>query len=66
MAFYKWSPNIGGDVAANALYCMHGGLYRTYEFRDRVVIQGRGEGYAIENNVERLNLSSRMREMKVK
>lgn len=63
VAFYRWTPNMGGDVAANALYTMHGGLYRTYEFKDRLVIQGRGEGYAIESNIESLSLTSRMREI---
>lgn len=51
VAFYKWSNNMGGDLAANALYASHGGLYRTFESKKDLVIQGRGEGYAISANV---------------
>ncbi len=52
VAFYKWVENMGGDLAANALYASHGGLYRTFETRSQgVVVQGRGEGYAIPSNV---------------
>ena len=31
VAFYRWSDNLGGGVAANGLYASHGGLYRTVE-----------------------------------
>ena len=51
VAFYKWSDNMGGDLAANALYASHGGLYRTFDTRRDVIVQGRGEGYAISNNL---------------
>jgi hypothetical protein len=50
VAFYKWSDNMGGDVAANALYASHGGLYRTVDGPTGTVVLGRGEGYAIESN----------------
>ena len=50
VAFYKWSDNLGGDVAANALYASHGGLFRTVEGPAGTVVLGRGAGYAIENN----------------
>ena len=51
VAFYKWVDNMGGDLSANALYASHGGLYRTFDSRRDVVVQGRGEGYAIPSNV---------------
>jgi hypothetical protein len=50
VAFYKWTDNMGGDLAANALYAAHGGLYRTFTARQGVVVQGRGESYAIPSN----------------
>lgn len=51
VAFYKWSDNMGGNVAGNALYASHGGLYRTFDARKGPIVQGRGEGYAISTNV---------------
>ena len=50
VAFYKWTDNMGGDVAANALYASHGGLFRTVDGPTGTVVLGRGEGYAISNN----------------
>lgn len=50
VAFYK-RANMGGDLVANALYASHGGLYRTFQHRGETLVQGRGEGYAITNNV---------------
>lgn len=58
VAFYKWSDNLGGRVAANALYTSHGGIYRTVESADQTVVMGRGNGYAIENNVKLTDLRS--------
>jgi len=53
VAFYKWVPNMGADLAANALYAAHGGLYRVIENRrGNMVVLGRGEGYALSDNVE--------------
>ena len=52
VAFYAWSDNMGGDLEGNALYASHGGLFRTIEGRKGTVVQGRGEGYAISNNVK--------------
>ena len=51
LVFSAWLDNLGGDVAANALYASHGGLYTTFEGSEGVVVQGRGEGYAIPQNV---------------
>jgi hypothetical protein len=58
VAFYKWSPNLGGHLAGNGLYAAHGGLFRTFENRGRTVVQGRGEGYAVPTNVEFTQLKS--------
>ena len=52
VAFYKWVDNMGGDLAGNALYAAHGGLFRTFEGRRGTIVQGRGEGYAVSTNVE--------------
>ncbi len=57
VAFYKWSDNMGGGYAGNALYASHGGLFRTFTDKaGRVVVQGRGPGYAIGANVRLENL----------
>jgi hypothetical protein len=58
VAFYKWSDNLGGQLAGNGLYAAHGGLYRTQETRGRTVVLGRVEGYAIDKNVEATQLRS--------
>jgi hypothetical protein len=58
VAFYKWSTNLGGQLAGNGLYAAHGGLFRTFENRGRTVVQGRGEGYAVPENVEYTKLKS--------
>jgi hypothetical protein len=60
LAFYKATDNMGGGVAGNALYASHGGLYRIAAGATGAVVLGRGEGYAIENNVR---LSSLVREL---
>jgi hypothetical protein len=51
VVFYKWTDNMGGDVAANALYAAHGGLYRVIEGRKEQIVLGRGDGYAIDKNI---------------
>ena len=51
IVFYKWSDNMGGGFASNALYASHGGLFRTFVTRKGdVVVQGRGTGYAVPFN----------------
>jgi hypothetical protein len=54
-AFYRWQDNMGGGVAANALSASHGGLYRVLA---GTFVLGRGEGYAIANNITVENLSA--------
>lgn len=51
VAFYKWTENMGGDVAANQLYAAHGGLYRVVKGRKDKVVLGQGDGYAIGDNI---------------
>lgn len=51
VVFYKWSPNMGGDLAGNALYASHGGLFRTAKGSKGRVVLGRGDGYAVATNV---------------
>lgn len=50
VAFYAWTPDMGGELAANALVALHGGLYRVAEGRRGPVVLGRGAGYAIASN----------------
>jgi hypothetical protein len=64
VAFYRWVDDLGGDVAGNALYASHGGLFRTARVANRTIVQGRGEGYAIDTNVERAELGTRVRQLK--
>jgi hypothetical protein len=61
VAFYKWSDNMGGGLAGNALYAWHGGLYRTFENRGgATIVQGRGEGYAIPTNTTLADLDNQI------
>jgi len=61
VAFYKWSYNMGGEFAGNALYASHGGLYRTFENRSgTTIVQGRGEGYAIPTNITLVDLDNQI------
>lgn len=52
VAFYKWSDNLGGDVAGNSLMAAHGGLYRSVQGPSDSVVLGRGQGYAIDFNTK--------------
>ena len=53
VAFYAASPNMGGGHAGNTLIAWHGGLYRTFVNRKgQIIVQGRGDGYAIPFNLE--------------
>lgn len=58
VAFYSWTDNMGGDLAANALYAGHGGVYRTVKGRKGTVVLGRGEGYAVSKNILLADLDS--------
>ena len=64
LAFYKWSDNMGGDLAGNALYASHGGLYPTIQAGGQTVVQGRGDGYAVRENATIVNLEERVQEIR--
>ena len=60
LAFHKWTDNMGGDFASNAIYASHGGIYPTFkDARGQVIVQGRGDGYAIPTNIHLKQLSQR-------
>ena len=63
VVFFKHSDNMGGDLAANALYASHGGLYRTATGRKGTVVLGRGDGYAIDDNILLESLDERITEL---
>ena len=50
VAFYGWVDNMGGDVAGNALWASHGGLYQVATVAQREVVLGKGQGYAVASN----------------
>ena len=64
VAFYKWTDNMGGEVAGNALMAMHGGLYRTVSGPNSTVALGRGDGYAIRYNTKVSDLTTAIRDIR--
>lgn len=65
VAFYKWSDNMGGDFASNALYASHGGLFRVASAKNgSEVVLGRGEGYAISSNLKISELDQRVAQIR--
>lgn len=60
IVFSKWSDNMGGDLASNALYASHGGIYQVVQARKGQVALGKGEGYAIGANVTVSDLKSQI------
>jgi hypothetical protein len=60
VVFYKWSDNMGGELASNALYASHGGIYQVAKSRKGEVALGKGEGYAIAANVTVSDLKSQI------
>jgi hypothetical protein len=63
VAFYKWADNLGGDLSGNALYAWHGGLFRTFDAPKGAIVQGRGSGYAIPQNVTLTDLRAQVVEL---
>jgi hypothetical protein len=61
VAFYKWSDDMGGGVAGNALYAAHGGLYRAVEGPAGTVALGRGASFAVASNTRVGALASAVR-----
>ena len=67
VCFYRYNENMGGDFSGNEIFAWHGGIYRTFERAGNVVVQGRGDGYAIPANVTLADLKSQIAEaVKVK
>jgi hypothetical protein len=60
VCFYKHVENMGGDFAGNVIYTWHGGIYRTFERKSDTIVQGRGDGYAISNNVTLSDLQAQI------
>ena len=48
-------------VGANRLYASHGSFYRTVEGPQGLVVLGRGEGYAVNKNIQLSSLRSATR-----
>jgi len=63
VAFYGWTDNMGGDVAANALWASHGGLYRIAKSRKGEVVLGKGQGYAVSSNIELTKLDTQITQL---
>ena len=64
VAFYKWSPNMGGGFASNALYASHGGLFRSFvSKKGQTIVQGRGKGYAVSDNRTLTDLETASRDL---
>ena len=61
VAYYHWVDNIGSGVGANRLFASHGSLFRTVEGPQGLVVMGRGDGYAIENNMQLSSLQKATR-----
>jgi len=64
VAFHKWSDNMGGDFASNALFASHGGVYSTFKNKGNVIVQGRGDGYAITTNTHLTRLQGNIQQIK--
>lgn len=60
VAFYTWTDNMGGDLAANALHAAHGGLYRVVQSKNGKVVLGKGDGYAVSANLALQTLDTRI------
>ena len=66
VVFYKWSDNLGGGLAGNALYASHGGIYRVAATRNGPVALGKGDGYALDSNVRVAQLRSQIARLRAK
>ena len=63
LAFHKWTDNMGGDFASHAIYAAHGGIYPTFkDARGQVIVQGRGDGYAIPANIHLSRLTQNVQQ----
>lgn len=60
VCFWKHTENMGGDFECNSIVGWHGGIYRTFERRGSVIVQGRGDGYAIPANIGLSDLTTQI------
>jgi len=60
VVFFQSGVNLGGGFVCNEVLTWHGGLYRTFERKGDVIVQGRGDGYAIPANVRLSDLSKQI------
>lgn len=52
LVFYKTVEDLGGGVPGHLLNASHGGLFTTFQDKKgRVIVQGRGDGYAVPKNI---------------
>ena len=61
VAFYRWSPDMGGRVPANMLMGSHGGIFRTVDGPQGRTVLGRGKGYAVPYNTRLDSLEAGVR-----
>lgn len=58
VAFYKWTPTMGGGAGMNGLYASHGGIFTVLGGPAGDVVLGKGEGYAVSANTPLLTLQA--------
>ena len=64
VAFYRYTDDMGGGVAANALCAAHGGIYRTAQGPSGTMVLGRGDGYAIAANTKLESLATSIKSIR--
>ena len=52
VAFYAQTDNMGYGVAANQLVASHGGVFQVVQRRAKLLTLGKGQGFAIDKNIE--------------
>jgi len=58
LAFYKWTPGMGGGEGMNGLCASHGGIFPVLSGPKGDVVLGKGEGYAVSSNTAFLTLQA--------
>ena len=59
IAFYIENDEMGYGVGGNQLFAMHGGLFQVVQRRSKVLALGKGQGFAIDANIEMSKLRGR-------
>lgn len=60
VAFYAYTDDMGYGVAANQMIASHGGVFPLVQRRSKVLALGKGQGFAIDQNVELAKLRTRV------